>query len=339
MPAGAARLRLAHGFASNHFARVLCIKPFLDHVERLSGGAVHLREFPASQLGKPRSMLDVVQSALADIAFVGLTYAAWRMPLSTAVELPGLFDDVIAAHAAFDVMSRAILYREEYAPAGLVPLFVALMPQYQLLLRGRRSLEDIAELRGMKIRAPGDTGLRICRALGATGVPIDQADLYIALQRGTVDGALQTSANSAAFNLHEVADALTLNARLGSVACVHFINAGTWNALGADSRAVLREAGQRTSRDMVRQVAALIARDNRRLAERGLTLLSLSGHVLAQFAARLSAVETRWRARVGHRHPGAGAVLDEFKARVAARAAARAYPRRCTPGSIAWSAC
>lgn len=297
---------------------MLCIGPFLDHVESLAGGAVDLREFPASQLGKPRSMLDVVQSGLADIAFVGLAYVAWRMPLSTAVELPGLFDDVIAAHAAFDAMSRAVLYREEYAPAGLVPLFVALMPPYQLLLRGRRSLEDVAELRGMKIRAPGDTGLRICHALGATGVAIDQADLYIALERGTVDGALQTSANSAAFHLHEVADALTLNARLGSVACVHFINADTWNALDAHSRAVLREAGRRTSRDMVRQVAALIARDNRRLAEHGIALLRLSEPVLAQFAARLGAVETRWRAQVGRRHGAAGAVLDEFKARVAA---------------------
>lgn len=196
-------------------------------------------------------------------------------------------------------MSRAILSREEYAPAGLVPLFVALMPPYQLLLRGRRSLEDVAELRGMKIRVPGDTGLRICRALGATGVPIDQADLYIALERGTVDGALQTGASSAAFHLHDVADALTLNARLGSVACVHFINADTFSGLDAHSRAVLREAGRRTSRDMLHRVAALIARDNRRLAENGMALLRLSEAVLAKFAAQdiLPARTTaQWRA-------------------------------------------
>ena len=311
-------LRVAHGFAGDHFARTMAIHPFMAQVAELSDGSLPLREYPASQLGKPASMIDVVQRGLADIALVGVAYAAWRMPLTTAVELPGLFDDVVAAHAAFDALAREELLEREYLPNGVRPLFVTLMPQYQLLLKGREEIADIADLRGLKFRTPGDTGVRICRALGAIGVQIDQADLYIALERGTVDGALQTSANSAAYSLDEVADALTLNARLGTVAFVLFVNARTWDELDPASRNVLEEAGRRASFEMIRAIAGVIARDNRRLAEGGVRLITLSDAVLRQFSERLSVVEDQWRAQVGARHGDAGLILERFKARIAA---------------------
>ena len=310
-------LRLAHGFAGDHFARTMAIHPFMAHVAELSGGGLPLREYPASQLGKPASMIDVVQRGLADIALVGVAYAAWRMPLTTAVELPGLFDDVVVAHAAFDALARDELLEREYLPSGVRPLFVTLMPQYQLLLKGRQAISDISDLRGLKFRAPGDTGVRVCRALGAIGVQVDQADLYIALERGTVDGALQTSANSAAYSLHEVADALTLNARLGTVAFVLFINTQTWDGLDTASRGVLEEAGRRASFTMIRRIADVIERDNRRLQDGGVQLVTLSDQVLRQFSERLSLVEDQWIAQVGARHGDAGLVLDRFKARLA----------------------
>ena len=306
-------LRLAHGFSRDHFARVMAIGPFMEHVNALSGGELRLREFPASQLGKPRSMLDVVRSRIADIALVGVAYAAWRMPLTTAVELPGLFDDVVVGHAAFDRLAREELLEREFLPNGVRPLFVTLMPQYQLLLKDVSEITDIDDLRGLKLRAPGDTGVRISNALGALGVQIDQADLYLALERGVVDGALQTSANSAAYSLHEIADALTVNARLGTVAFVHFANAAAWDALDADSRAVLEEAGRRTSFDMVERIAGVIRRDNRRLEEHGVRLLVLPESVQAQFAERLARVEDQWLRQVGARRADAAFVLERYK--------------------------
>src|SRR5690606_5546733 len=82
-----------------------------------------------------------------------------------------------------------VLGKGEYARAGVHPLFVSILAPY-VIMTSKKEVHTLEDLAGLKIRASGAAHTRVVSALGGAPVPLPSAEVYDALLRGTVDGAL-----------------------------------------------------------------------------------------------------------------------------------------------------
>ena len=94
-------LRLADSLPVGHYMTTGVAEPLMNGTKDMTGGKVAFEHFPAQQLGKAKDMLSLVQSGVADIAYVGASYTADKLPLSSVGELPEAFTNSCEGTLAF----------------------------------------------------------------------------------------------------------------------------------------------------------------------------------------------------------------------------------------------
>ena len=306
-------LRIADQFPLTHFASKTGTQAFMKRAGKMSGGKIKFKHYPAGQLAKAAGMLDAVKNRVADISMTGIVYVSDRMPLSGAVMLPGLFNDVTLGTKAYTKLAENELMEAEFLRHGVRPLWVSLAPVYQIQLISKKSLTSIGELKGKKLRTAGATMELTAKALGAIPVTIGPSDFYLALQRGTVDGAIFQTPSWPAYSLQEVLNSSTTNAGLGTVAFAALINENVWKGLPPDVQAVLMKAGQATGTGAAAIFDKITAKANNGMAKAGKNIYALSPKVLAEMQVKLATVENAWLKQMRSRNLPGDKILAAFK--------------------------
>ncbi len=306
-------LKLADQFPLTHIASKLYSQKFIKLVEERSNGRVKIRHFPAQQLAKANGMLDAVRSGITDIGFVGIVYSTQKMPLTSVIELPGLFTDVGKAVRAFRRLNEEILYEQEYKPLGLRPLWLMVSPPYQFVMKSDQPITDLAQVKGLKMRAAGGTGAMVLESIGAVPVKVAAGDFYVALSRGTIQGAAYTPLGIPALKLNEVTKTVSKNASLGTVTFAAFINDAAWEKLPPDVQQLLLEVGAEVETGAVKVIAGASEKTYAKLTDAGMTVYDLPDNVLDQLAGALQTVADNWLAQLSERGIDGAPVLAKFK--------------------------
>lgn len=306
-------LKYADQFPLTHTGSKLSAQPFKELIEERSEGRIEVQLYPAEQLAKAAGLLDAVRNRVTDIAMVGVVYVSDRMPLTSAVELPGLFTDSVAGSAAFTELAQNDLLESEYLRNGVRPLFTMVTPPYQAMFARTTEIGDIGELQGVKLRAAGATGELIASALGAVPVRVPASDLYLALERGTVDGAIYNPPSLFAYKIEEVLSSITTNASLGTVAFAAFVNEDVWQGLPEDARALISEVSTEIGENMAAEFKAQTDGAYQRLDELGIELIELSPELQEQFNERLQTVEAEWIRQMEGRNLPGQQILDTYR--------------------------
>lgn len=306
-------LKYADQFPLTHTGSKLSAQPFKQWLEERSEGRIEVQLYPAEQLAKAAGLLDAVRNRVTDIAMVGVVYVTDRMPLTSAVELPGLFADSVAGSAAFTKLAQNDLLESEYLRNGVRPLFTMVTPPYQLMFAKKTELNDIGELDGVKLRAAGATGELIASALGAVPVRVPASDLYLGLERGTVDGAIYNPPSLFAYKIEEVLSSITTNASLGTVAFAAFINEDVWQGLPEDARALITEVATEIGETMAAEFKAQNDGAYTKLDELGVKLIELSPEMVGQLNDKLQSVEAEWVSQMEARGLPGQATLDAYR--------------------------
>jgi TRAP-type C4-dicarboxylate transport system substrate-binding protein len=123
-----------------------------------------------------------------------------------------------------------------------------------------RPVEALAELRGMRIRAPTEL-LNVLRDLGADPVNMPMGDVYSALAKGIIDGVVAPTDTFNALHLAEVARYYTRLAVPRGAYPARAIGLDRWEALSDDHRAVLEAS--------IPVWEAALADENRRALDAG----------------------------------------------------------------------
>jgi TRAP-type C4-dicarboxylate transport system substrate-binding protein len=306
-------LRLADQFPLTHFASKTGSQAFIKKVAETSNNTVTIKHFPAQQLAKASGMLDAVKNRVADIAVCGVVYVSDRMPLSGAVMLPGLFNDVTTGTKAYTKLADKELLEAEFLRHGVRPLWVSLAPVYQLQMTSKESITSLDDIKGKKLRTAGAIMELTAKALGATPVTIGPSDFYLSLQRGTVDGAIYTIPGWRAYSLHEVLNSSTTNAGLGSVAFATLINEDVWQSLSPEVQSILQKAGESTGMGAAAVFDSVVAKSNAKMKEAGKNIYALSPELVKEMNKKLAVVEKAWLDQMKGRDLPGEKILESFK--------------------------
>ena len=307
-------LRLTDPFPLTHVLSKISSQRFKELVEEKSNGQVTIRHFPAGQLTSAKGVFDAVKSGVADMGIFVPSHVS-AVPLTTVAEIPGLFVDANNGAKALNQLLQNDV-RDEFLGNGVVPLFGTMSAPYQLMLGNgfaTDTITDISDIKGKKLQVTGATLELAMDALGAVPVRVPVADRYVALERGTVDGAIYSTSGALGHGLESVLKAATTNGSFGSVSAVMIVNEKVWEGLPEAVKSVIEEVSKQLAVEITDVYQQKTREDGEKLAAAGLTMIELSPEVQAQVNARLGTVQSAWVDQMKARGLAAEDVLTAFR--------------------------
>jgi TRAP-type C4-dicarboxylate transport system substrate-binding protein len=306
-------LRLTSYLPPEHFANKLIIQPLIAKIGEYSNGSLKVQNFPGGQLANAPGTLNAVKSGIANMGLVGIGYVGETMPMSTIIELPGAFDDLAKGHAAYAEVVERKLTTAEFLPNGVRPIMVTALPQTQLVFAKAVEINSLADLKGLKIRVPHATAGSAIAALGMVPVQMPVSDLYLALERGTVDGAVLLLASVPSYKLNEVTKAATTNLAMGSIAFTVVINERDWKKLSPELQQAVLRAGRESGAGSVVTLNKVNAGSQAKLSEGGMKMLKVGDGVRQEIAKAMASIGDSWVKDVSKRNPMAADVAAEYR--------------------------
>lgn len=310
-------LKVAHLFSNELYLWAEGGKKMVDAVEKATDGQVSFTVYPSGQLGK--DTLAALQSGLADIAIVIPAYNAQKLPLSSVAELPGLYANSCEASASMSAIAApdGVLGQAEYDPQGVRLLFANVQPGYNLFM-GKTDPQNLEAIKGKKIRAVGNSGVRTISALGAVPVQITVSEVYNSLSRGTIDGALYNYIGLPDYDLPDLLKYSVQGPRFGGTAIIYAMRNETWNKLPPEVQQHFTEAAAKARENLCtwQQENTLSIREDI-VAGKGHTVVTLSPEENARWEAPFPGVIDAWLGDMSSAGKDGQAILDAYRGKAA----------------------
>ena len=185
------------------------IDAMIAEITEKSGGTIVATAYYDTELGDANSMVQGMVQGTIDIGVSGDSYYSGLVPKIQVFELPFMFETVEEARAAVDGPAKDIIF-EELEEQGIIGLAFWENGMRQLT-NNVRPIHSLDDLKGIKIRTlPATIQIEAWKALGALPTSIDIAELYTALQVGTVSAQENPFAEIEYKKFYEVQPYLTV---------------------------------------------------------------------------------------------------------------------------------
>lgn len=265
-----------------------------DKVEADSGGRIKVDRFPSMQLGgTPPQLIDQAIDGVADIIWTVAGYTPGRFPQLEVFELPFLSPDAEATSRAFWELAETRMMETDFADFKPLGLWV----HGPGVIHSNRPITDVADLRGLKLRAPTRTTTTLFTELGATAVGMPVPAVPEALSRGVIDGAVIPWEVVPALKVQELVSNHTEfpGAALYTTAFIMAMNQDAYDALPADLQAVIdANSGLEFSAFAGRTMQEYDAPGRALAAARGNNIITLNADQVAAWRAASQPTIDNW---------------------------------------------
>ena len=231
-----------------------------EEIKKRTNGRYDIQVFPASSLGKETDINQGLTLGTVDMIISGASFAARNFPRIGVSYYPFIFRD--AAHQAAFAKSPVFqeLAEEYRKKSGIV--ITAYTYYGARHTTSNRAFNDCAGMKGLKIRVPDVPAyMATPRACSANPTPIAFAEVYLALQNGTVEAQENPLTTIEAKKFYEVQKHIMLTGHIVD-ALITQIAPHVWNKLSdADKKiftAVTQEAAARASAQIVKREGELV---------------------------------------------------------------------------------
>lgn len=236
-------------------------------IAKRTGNRWQVEVFPASTLGKESDINQGLTLGTVDIILTGQLFAGRNYGPIAIGGAPYMFRDFdhwkrFAASPLFAELSEG--YRQKTGGNKVV----ALTYYGERHVTSNKPVGKPEDMKGLKIRVP-DAPLYTMfpRAVGANPTPIAFAEVYLALQNGTVDAQENPLPTIDAKKFYEVQKNIVLTGHITD-SLLTVISGITWNKLSPADRqvfeAVLKEASMRATNEVVELEQKLAAEFEKR---------------------------------------------------------------------------
>ena len=164
---------------------------FSKMVNAASGDRLKIKVFAGGELIPPLETFDAVSGGTIQMGVGASYYWAGKVPAAQFFSAMPFGMTVQQQNAWLYSGDGLKLWTELYAPLNLVPLPLG-NTGFQMAGWFKKEIKSISDLKGLKIRIPGIGG-KVMSEAGANVVLMPGAELYTALERGTIDATEWTN--------------------------------------------------------------------------------------------------------------------------------------------------
>jgi TRAP-type C4-dicarboxylate transport system substrate-binding protein len=186
-------LKFSHFLAPTSYFQTDVVEPWAKELETKTSGRVKVEIFNApSPLGKPTEQANQVKAGTVDIA-LGLRGAEGdKFPGSSIIELPFLVPNALAGSRALWGLYADGTLADEYKDYRVLALFVH---NPGLIHTANKRVVTLADLNGLRFRAPNKIVAAALEHIGATPVVLQVNEVMEAVKAGKIDGIITNWGN------------------------------------------------------------------------------------------------------------------------------------------------
>jgi len=161
--------------------------PWAEKVEADSDGRIEIQLFHAMSLGgTPPELVDQMIDGVVDLTWTVIGYTPGRFPRSEVFELPFTATTAEATSRAFWTLAEETMMDSDFKDFHPIALHV----HGPGVIHSKDPIQSLADLNGVKLRAPTRVTNQMFSALGATPVGMPVPAVPEALSKGVIDAAV-----------------------------------------------------------------------------------------------------------------------------------------------------
>ena len=211
-------------------------------IKKRTNGKYDIEVFPASTLGKETDINQGMTLGTVDMIISGPSFAARSFPRLGIAYYPFIFrdGDHLIAYSKSPIFAEMV---EEFRKkTGIQILAYTYYGARQTT--AQKPFTDCAGMKGLKIRVPDVPAyMATPKACGANPTPIAFAEVYLALQNGTVDAQENPLTTIEAKKFYEVQKAIMMTSHIIDGLTTQ-VAPHVWNKLTDDEKKIFTEVAQ-----------------------------------------------------------------------------------------------
>ena len=225
-----------------------------DEIKKRTNGKYEIQVFPASQLGNENQINEGLGLGTVDLIYTGVNFAATTYKPLGITGAPFILRD-------FDHWKA---YRDSKLFQDLAKGYddkskhkiVALTYYGQRMVTANKEIKKPEDMKGMKLRVPpAPLFLMFTKSVGANATPIAFAEVYLALQQGTVDGQENPLPTIMAKKFYEVQSHIVLTGHI-TESLVTVVGNHVWSKLTPDEQKIFQDVLKQAASNATDAIAA-----------------------------------------------------------------------------------
>lgn len=282
-------------------------------VEEQSNGRISVKIYPAMQLGgKAPNLIDQVKDGFVDVVWTLTGYTPGRFPAVSAFELPFMITNAEETSQALqEYYETNKAAQDEFKDVH--PLFFFTHDRGVIHTKNK-TVNSLADLKGMKIRIPSRPVADAMEAYGAVPVAMPVPQMPSALAKNVIDGTVIPWEVVPAFRIHELAGSsteITGERGLYTAVFVFAMNKKKYNSLPADLKKIIDDnAGISWSKAMGAYWTKAEEPGRNMAKKRGNTLTTLPASDVAKMRETAKSVHADWVEEMNSKGLDGQALLD-----------------------------
>lgn len=303
-------------------------KAWMDKVTKDSGGRIKFEAYPAMQLGgTPVQLFDQARDGIVDIVWTLPGNTAGRFPRVEVFELPFVMTNAEATSRAYwDYVQT--MAADEFKDVQVLALHVH---GPGVIHTADKPVKSVADMKGLKMRAPTRQVTKLMGALGATPVGMPLPSIPDALSKGTIHGAVIPWEVVPSVKVQELtkyhAEFDPAGGALYTTTFVMAMNKAKYNSLPADLKKIINaNSGIDTSGWLGKTQNAGDPAGRKATLDRGNTIYTVGTAEAQEFRRASRSIEVEWVEDMNKRGFDGKKLLDGARALIDKHTAALAKP-------------
>ena len=225
----------------------LAADKFKDLVEERSNGGITIIRYPSGELFGPKAEIEAV--VRGDVA-MGVLHVAYVGARSPALEFissfgaQGCWDDYDHYWRFIDQPEVREIATSEFKAKLNAKLLAIVSYGNSIVGNRKRPIHTVEDFKGLKMRSSGSGQAAMYRALGVVPTELSSKEVYMGLQRRTIDGATSGPARFYFSKWYEVTKYLTQDYTLPYLSFWLAINNDIWNKLSKENQQILSDSAR-----------------------------------------------------------------------------------------------
>ncbi|WP_425258521.1 TRAP transporter substrate-binding protein [Rubrivivax sp. RP6-9] len=282
---------------------LLMHKPWMEKVEKESGGRIKFEGYPAMQLGgTPVQLYDQARDGVVDVVWTLPGNTAGRFPRIEAFELPFMMNNAEATSKAYWEYVQTVA-PDEFKDTHVIALHVHGPGMFH---SASKQIKTAGDLRGMKVRGPTRQVTKMLGSLGAIPVGMPLPGIPDALSKGTIEACVIPWEVVPSVKVHELTKFHSefdgSGPALYTTTFVMAMNKARYEGLAPDLKKVIdANSGMATSAWLGKTQQGNDANGRKSAVDRGNTIYTISAADREQFIKQSAQIDDEWVADMGKR--------------------------------------
>jgi TRAP-type transport system periplasmic protein len=294
-------------------------KPWMDKVEKDSGGRIKFEAYPAMQLGgTPPQLYDQARDGVVDVIWTLPGNTAGRFPRIEVFELPFMMNNAEATSRAYWEYFQTQC-PDEFKETQVIALQVHGPGMFH---SATKQIKSVADLKGMKVRGPTRQVTKLLGAVGATPVGMPLPGIPDALSKGTIEACVIPWEVVPSVKVHELTKFHSeFDNSAGALYTTTFVmamNKPKYDSLAPDLKKVIdANSGAETSAWLGKTQQSNDAVGRKAAVDRGNTIYQFTAAQRDEFVKLSSSIDDEWVADMDKRGYKGAQLLSTAKSLIA----------------------